>query len=371
MRATLSAVGLRDVLIARIRARGAITFADYMDAALYDPAHGYYSTRARIGFDGDYLTASDLGPVFGRLLARAVAELWQALGKPASWDLVEAGAGRGTTLRDLLGALHFANATAARSAKPAIIEVSPHLREQQARALAGAELRWASSARALAPIQGVVYANEVLDAFPVHVLVRTVEGVKEAYVDEQDGKLVEVLRNPSTQDLRWRMPDSLQPGSRWEVSPAAEGWVAALGSALASGYLLFIDYGDEENGLLGREGAGTVRGFARHRLLEDPFAEPGAHDLTATVNFTAIRRAAEGAGLRFAGSGTQRDVLIALGARDATVRPETPIEQLRAASRRAATDALLDPNGFGAFRVVCYAKDAPSDGLRLFGTPPA
>src|SRR5688572_6754802 len=333
---------LRDALVARIRARGAITFADYMQAALYDPEYGYYSTRARIGFDGDYLTASDLGPVFGRLLARAAAEVWQSLGKPASWDLVGAGAGGGTALRDLVGALKFANATATRAAKPALI-----------------------------PIQGVVYANEVLDAFPVHVLVRTADGVKEAHVDEQDGRLVEVLRNPSTQDLRWRMPDSLPPGSRWEVSPAAEGWVAALGSALASGYLLFIDYGDEESGLLGREGAGTVRGFARHRLLEDPFADPGAHDLTATVNFTAIRRAAEGAGLRFAGAGTQRDVLVALGAREATVRSGTPIEQLRAASRRAATDALLDPNGFGAFRVVCYAKEAPAEGLRMFGTKPA
>jgi len=195
--------------------------------------------------------------------------------------------------------------------------------------------------------------------------------VKEAYVDERDGRLVEVLRAPSTPDLRWRMLESLPHGARWEVSPAAEGWVAGLASALASGYLLFIDYGDEESGLLGREGAGTVRGFARHRLFEDPFAAPGAHDLTATVNFAAIRRAAEGAGLRLVGSATQRDVLIAVGAREATVRPATPIEQLRAASRRAATDSLLDPNGFGSFRVVCYAKDVPADRLRLFGTPPA
>jgi SAM-dependent MidA family methyltransferase len=359
--------GLREALIARIRARGPLTFADYMDAALYDPAHGYYTARARIGFEGDYLTSPELGPAFGRLLARAALELWQALGRPAPWDLVEAGAGRGTTLRDLLGALHSANATAARAARPAIIEVSPRLREQQARALEGAELRWASSPHALAPIRGVVYANEVLDAFPVHVLVRAADGVKEAYVDERGGELVEVLRPPSRPDLRWRMPDSLRPGSRWEVSPAAEGWVAALASALASGYLLFIDYGDEEMALLGREGAGTVRGFARHRLLEDPFAAPGAHDLTATVNFTAIRRAAEGAGLALAGSATQREVLIALGAREATVRPETPLEQLRAASRRTATDVLLDPNGFGAFRVVCYAKDAPIHGLRMFG----
>lgn len=357
---------LRDALITRIRARGPLTFAQYMDAALYDPEHGYYSTRARIGFDGDYLTSGELGPVFGRLLARAAVELWQALGKPAGWDLVEAGAGRGTTLRDLLAALPQVNPTAARGARPAIIEVSPRLREQQARTLEGQDLRWVSSPRALAPIHGVVLANEVLDAFPVHVLVRTDEGVREAHVDERDGRLIEVLRAPSTPDLRWRMPESVAVGGRWEVSPAAEGWVASLGAALAGGYLLFIDYGDEEPGLLAREGNGTVRGFARHRLLEDPFADPGAHDLTATVNFTAIRRAAEGAGLELAGSATQREVLIALGAREATVRPTTPIQQLRAASGRAATEILLDPNGFGAFRVVCYAKAAPRDGLRLF-----
>ena len=358
--------GLFDELIARIRARGAITFAEYMDAALYDPLHGYYSTRARIGFEGDYLTASDLGPVFGRLLARAVSELWQALGEPREWDLVEAGAGRGTTLRDLLGALHHVNTAAARAAKPAIIEISPHLREKQARTLEDQSLRWASAPRELAPIQGIVYANEVLDAFPVHVLVRTAAGVKEAHVDESDGRLVEVLRAPSSQDLRWRLPDAIPIGGRWEVSPAAEGWVAALGAALASGYALFIDYGDEESGLVGREGAGTVRGFAGHRLIEDPFVDPGAHDLTATVNFTAIRRAAEGAGLRLAGSATQREVLTALGAREPTGRPSTSIEQLRQSSHRAATDALLDPRGFGAFRVVCYAKGAPATGLRMF-----
>ena len=99
----------------------------------------------------------------------------------------------------------------------------------------------------------------------------------------------------------------------------------------------------------------------------DPYGEPGAHDLTASVNFTAIRRAAEGAGLQLVGTSTQRDVLVALGIREPTARPSTPVEQLRAASRRSAIDALLDPNGLGAFKVVCFAKDAPSDGLRMFG----
>jgi SAM-dependent MidA family methyltransferase len=344
-----------------------MTFADFMEMALFDPDDGYYTTRASLGFEGDYVTSADLGPAFGRALARGIADLWQALGKPASWDLVEAGAGRGTLMRDLLGALERERPDAARGARPAIVEVSPRMRAQQALALEGRDLRWASVARSLAPIHGVVFANEVLDAFPVHVLTRTAEGVREVFVDEADGGLVERLRPPSTPDLRWRIPESVPVGGRWETSPAAEGWVASLAASLVSGYILLIDYGGDETELLTREGAGTVRGFARHRLIVDPLAEPGRHDLTASVDFTAIRRAAEGAGLRLAGASTQRDVLVGLGIREATARPAAPIEQLRAASRRSATDALLDPNGLGAFKVVLFAKDAPIDGLRMFG----
>jgi SAM-dependent MidA family methyltransferase len=241
------------------------------------------------------------------------------------------------------------------------------MRAQQSLALEGRELRWASVARSLAPIRGVVFANEVLDAFPVHVLTRTAEGVREVFVGEENAALVEVLRPPSTPDLRWRIPESVPVGGRWETSPAAEGWVASLAAALVSGYILLIDYGGDETELLTRQGAGTVRGFMRHRLIADPLAEPGLHDLTASVDFTAIRRAAEGAGLQVVGTATQRDVLVALGIRESAVRPSTPIEQLRAASRRSAIDTLLDPNGLGAFKVVCFAKDAPTEGLRMFG----
>jgi SAM-dependent MidA family methyltransferase len=359
---------LTERLVARIRARGPISFAEYMEAALFDPEDGYYTTRATIGFEGDYLTASDLGPHFARALSRAFADLWTQLGKPAAWDLVEAGAGRGTFLRDVLVSLERERPDAARGARLTIVEVSPRLREQQSAALDGRDLRWASDPRALAPVQGVIFANEVLDAFPVHVLVRTADGVREVFVEEHGGVLSEVLRAPSQPDFGWRVPERLPQGGRWEVSPAAEGWVASLGPALTSGYVVFVDYGGDENELLTRLGAGTLRGFSRHRLITDPYGEPGAQDLTASVNFTAIRRAAEGAGFVFAGRATQRDALIALGIREATARADTPIEQLRALGRRSAIDTLLDPNGFGAFEFVCFAKDAPTDGLRMFGT---
>lgn len=357
---------LRDRIVARIRARGPLTFADYMDAALYDPEEGYYSTRVALGFEGDYLTAPDLGAHFGRSLARAFADCWTLLGRPASWDLVEAGAGRGTLLRDVLVSLERERADAAKGARPAIVEVSPRLRAEQSSALEGRDLRWASDPRALAPLQGVVYANEILDAFPVHVLVRSEDGIREAYVGESDGRLVEVLRAPSAPDLRYRVPESLPHGGRWEVSPEAEGWVAGLAAALTRGYVIFVDYGGDESELLTRLGSGTVRGFSRHRFVADPYAEPGAHDLTASVNFTAIRRAAEGAGFALAGRASQREALLALGIRDVASRPTTPVEQLRDFGRRSAIDTLLDPAGFGAFQVMCFAKDAPLEGLRMF-----
>ncbi len=129
---------------------------------------------------------------------------------------------------------------------------------------------------------------------------------------------------------------------------------------------LFIDYGDDEPGLLARLGEGTLRGFSRQHIVSDPLRRPGEVDVTATVNVTAIRRAAEGAGLRLAGTSTQRDVLLALGVREPAARASSPLEQLRAASRRSAVDTLLDPNGLGAFRVLLFAKDAPATGFRAF-----
>ncbi|HUQ41889.1 MAG TPA: SAM-dependent methyltransferase [Candidatus Limnocylindrales bacterium] len=357
---------LRDRLIARIRARGPMSFADYMEASLYDPDDGYYSTRVALGFEGDYLTAPDLSPHFGRSLSRAFADQWTILGRPASWDLVEAGAGRGTLLRDVLTSLERERPDAAKGVRPAIVEVSTKLRREQAHALDGRDLRWASEPRALAPLHGVIYANEILDAFPVHVLVRTDDGIREVYVEEKDGRLVEILRTPNPGDLRYRVPEHLPLGGRWEVSVRAESWVAGLAAAMTRGYVIFVDYGGDEVELLTRLGTGTVRGFSRHRLLMDPFADPGAHDLTASVNFTAIRRAAEGAGFTFVGRTSQRDMLLALGIRDVVARPSTPIDQLRAFSQRSAVDTLLEPSGFGGFQVVCFAKDAPIEGLRIF-----
>src|SRR2546423_4034444 len=256
-----------------------MTFADYMESALFDPEDGYYTTRASLGFEGDYVTSVDLGPAFGRSLARAVADLWTLAGKSSPWDLVEAGAGRGILMRDLLTALERERADAARGARPAIVEVSPRLRAQQSLALEGRELRWASVAHSLAPIHGVVFANEVLDAFPVHVLVRTVDGPREVFVAEENGTLVETLRQPSSPDLRWRIPEAVPVGGRWETSPRAEGWGASLAAAPVSGDVVFIDYGGGGGGVVPRPGGGGRRGVSRQQPLPGAVSGPGARGL--------------------------------------------------------------------------------------------
>src|SRR5207253_8932046 len=138
--------------------------------------------------------------------------------------------------------------------------------------------------------------NEVLDAFPVHVLTRTPEGVREVFVGEDNGQLIEIIRPPSTADLRWRIPESVPLGGRWETSPAAEGWVASLAAALVSGYIVLIDYGGDEAELLTRQGAGTGRGVAQHRLIADPLAQPRPPDPPPSAHVPAIRPAAGGAG---------------------------------------------------------------------------
>src|SRR5205085_10168644 len=124
---------------------------------------GYYSTRVALGFEGDYLTSPDLGLHFGRSLARAFIDFWVALGKPGAWDVVEAGAGRGTLLRDVLVSLERERPDAARGVRPAVVEVSRRLRAQQSSSLDGRDIRWASDPHALAPLDGVIYANEILD----------------------------------------------------------------------------------------------------------------------------------------------------------------------------------------------------------------
>lgn len=380
----LDAVGQDEDLVARIHAeiarRGPITFARFMDLALYDPDGGYYrADAARPGRDGDFLTAPEAHPIFGAALARAVAEAWDRLGRPAPFVLREFGAGTGT-----LGLAILAGVGRERPDLASVIRYQPV--EVEARRLAAIAARFdaagLSSALGAAlddpagagrPFDGVILGNEILDALPTHRVVVRGGVLREAMVGVRDGAFEAVEADPSTPDLAERLVAdgvTLADGQRAEICLAVEPWIAGAAAGLRRGVLLLIDYGYPAAELYDpvRRRDGTLRAYLRHRVHGDPFIHVGRQDLTAHVDVTAIERAAAGAGLVHLGTTTQAEFLVGLGTETLlqTIQadPATTLEEYLAV--RSALMRLLDPSAMGRFRVMGFGRAWP-DGPPLAG----
>ena len=224
------AVALQD----RIARTGPITFADFMAAALYDPAHGYYgSGRAAIGRQGDFITSVSVGALFGRLLARPIAETWSRLGQPTSFTIIEQGAHEGTLAGDILSALRHDFPGCRQAAEYVIVEPSPIWRSRQAKTLAeSGEVRWVSALSELRGATGVFIANELLDAFPVH-RVRWIGGQwHERFVSVHEGRFVwqdGPLSSPALETRLRKIDPPLPDGYETEVNLEADTWVQDLG----------------------------------------------------------------------------------------------------------------------------------------------
>ncbi|HEV2107485.1 MAG TPA: SAM-dependent methyltransferase [Thermomicrobiales bacterium] len=384
-------------LVALIReeiaaAGGRITFARFMNLALYHPRHGYYlAAERRPGRGGDFLTAPELHPFFGFALARQIADCWERLDRPESFVVREYGAGVGGLAYDVIAGLTEERPEIARALRYQLLEPNPHRRGQAMMAMAEVGLADRVSADdpdfALAqdPITGVILANEVVDALPVHRLIVRNESMREAYVtwnDEPPG-FAEVEGEPSEPALGESLWDDLtargvqlQEGDRLDVSPAAGSWFAGVTNRLERGYTIIIDYGYAAPELYrGHRLAGTVRAYSQHSVTDDPFKRIGQQDLTAHVDFTALERAGQEAGLVSAGLTTQGAFLASLGLGDFLVRmqqdPATDPETYFRA--QAAVYRLIDPGGMGRFSVLMMARDAPVEPpLRGFReTPPS
>lgn len=243
----------------RIRDRGPMTVAEFMSIALYHPEHGYYSGAAhRTGRSGDFFTSVDVGPLFGRLLARQFAEMWQVLEAPGGdmplepgIDLVEAAAANGQLAHDVLSATAEEAPAFHAAVRLHLVDASPAARAAQLATLGPHASRLASSSAKLPnDIHGIIYANELLDALPVHAVVQTAGGLAERYVslDERDGvpRFIEQI-GPLSNDAIGRHLASLgvrlDPGTRAEVNLSALAWLTRACSALHRGFLVLIDYG--------------------------------------------------------------------------------------------------------------------------------
>jgi SAM-dependent MidA family methyltransferase len=365
-------------ITAEIDAGGPITFARFMELALYDPEGGYYTgAESRPGRAGDFITAPEAHPIFGWALARQVHQLWELLDRPDPFVIREHGAGTGALILGILEGLAREAAPLLAAVRYQPVEVEPRRTDALAERLdaAGHAARLDLDREAAAtPVTGLVLANEVLDALPVH-RVRGLAGggIEELFVAHRGAEFEEVAGPPSTRALEARLAAegiTLRPGQQAEVCLALDGWIRSAAAELRRGLLLLIDYGHPAAELYDpvRRPRGTLLAYQHHRAVDNPFQSVGRQDLTAHVDMTVVEAAANGAGLVTAGITTQSELLVSLGAGDLLAgsrdRPGATVEGYLAA--RAALVRMLDPAAMGRFRVMLFARGLPPD-ARLKG----
>lgn len=348
-----------------------------MSLALYHPEQGYYASAARrTGRHGDFFTSVDVGPIFGALLARQFAEMWRVMQDPGPFDLVEAAASNGQLARDVLDWAQANDPEFYAAIRLHLVESSTAARAAQRAVLAAHERALAaSSARLPDVVHGVIYANELLDALPVHSVVMTEHGLREHYVDiAADGGLIERVGRPSTDALERYLAHAgveLQPGWRAEINLAALAWVARACLALHRGFLVLIDYGHHARELYSAtHAAGTLTSFHRHvsavsgaPLSTGPtwLASPGDRDITSHVDLTSIERAATELGCVSLGMLDQTYFLLALGLSELVDGGGTSLAETR---KRLALKTLLMPGGLGStHKVMVFAKHIGSPPL--------
>jgi SAM-dependent MidA family methyltransferase len=348
-------VSLREIIAGEIRRKGLLPFSRYMELCLYHPQHGYYSRNAaQFGKAGDFYTSSDVHAVFGRLLARQFDEMWRVLGSPAQIRIIELGPGRGLFARDALDWSQKKFPEFYAALQYGLVEVSPALRgalegrlkEQIAAGKASIHESLESAGDALTGVFTVVFANEFFDALPVDI----VDHRGEVHVGVKGEKFVEVFQPGTPQLLEFIDRYSVHPEEheRVEVALAALDWMKKIASAIERGFLVLVDYGyTREEQLAGRH-RDTLMTYRQHTVSDDPYAAPGEQDITAHVNFTALRAAGEQAGLQYLGLVTQSQFLIGIGEAnqfaDAFEDCRLPQEQAKVAMQ---LKHLVTPAGMG------------------------
>lgn len=356
-------------------------FAAFMSLALYHPQHGYYTGGPqRVGWRGHFLTSPELDPAFGELWTEAFEQVWTSCGCPSAFEIIEIGPGEGAFAASVLEHVQgdFAEALTYR-----LVERSSSLRVRQEQRLGDrARVQWSASITEVPRVEnGCVFANEVLDNLPVHLIERTSASLREICVDVRDGGLVFVALPPSNPKLERyldRCGVDLSEGHRFEVGLAAESFVARTATMLGRGCVVFVDYGDLADGLE-RRPLGTLVAYSASGTDDRVLERPGEKDITSHVNWTAVANACRGAGLEPVGPFSQRRVLEALGlhALHDRLREDHAValangqgaRAVSALSRRQALGALADPGGLGGLGVLVATKgmDTPAFVLQREG----
>ncbi|MEA5579403.1 class I SAM-dependent methyltransferase [Anabaena sp. UHCC 0451] len=354
-----------------------ITFAEYMDMVLYHPQQGYYASDAvKIGFrGGDFFTSVSLGADFGELLAGQFLQMWEILGQPKPFHLMEMGAGQGILASHILNYLKLHHPDFFAALEYIIVEKSPFLKQEQQQRLQEFTVRWCNLPE-IAPnsITGCFFSNELVDAFPVHQFTIAAGKLQEIYVTlQEDGEnsipdhsFIEVVGEASTPQLAEYLQlvgidisqSAYDDGYRSEINLAALDWLGIVADCLQRGYVLTIDYGYPASRYYHpRRSQGTLQCYYQHRHHDHPYINIGQQDITAHVDFTALERWGKSCGLNQVGWTQQGLFLMALGLGEriaALSYQQQSISQML--NRREALHQLISPEGLGNFGVLVQSK---------------
>ncbi len=355
---------LAELLADRIRRFGPLTFADYMRECLYHPVHGYYSKAESKRF-ADYYTSVDVHPIFARLLARQFVGMWENLGGPVEFTLVEAGAGVGRFAAHVLDFCEAKLPAFYDVLRYVAVERSAPRREQatmqsKRHAAAGHFAAWAEIPAHIAA--GCFFSNELVDALPVHRMVMDGGVLKEILAGFRDGHFIDVLAPLSTCAISEYFAAQsivLCEGQHAEAGLEACDWITEIARRLERGYVLTIDYGHPAAELFDEHHMrGTLLAYQHHRASEEFYASPGEQDLTAHVNFTALETWGKRSGLETAGITSQTAFLLALGQgnefADLYDEGQSEADRMRA---RLQLKTLIHPEGMGErFQVLIQRK---------------
>ena len=373
---------------ALIQKHGRITFAQFMQACLYSPHGGFYSSRGT-RISTHFGTSPTSHPVFGALIARQLEQMWHLLGDPPVFHVIEVGSGDGALAQSIVQAcwrmaprlaqvLYYVAADYEPRWLPSPDHpfawdngtgdgMSPSRRD----ALLGVQRVKTEGLRAFRKVVGCILCNELIDNFPVHRFAIQGGRVKEVFVTSAGGTLTEVLDEPSSPRIEERLTSlglSLTEGYRGEVNLAMEDWTGQLAQALDRGFILTIDYGQLATDLYSlQNNQGTLVCYHRHVVSSDPYQHIGHQDMTCQVDFTSLMRLGDRHGLATVGYALQRQFLTNLGFSSCLDALQTQgLSAARTALSRMAMMTLVDPEEYGDFKVLAQAK-GHGLGIELLG----
>lgn len=338
-----------------IKREGPLTFAAFMELVLYHPEYGYYnSEHPIIGKDGDFYTSVHVSSLFGELITEQLVEMAGFLKDPV-FQLVEYGAGKGFLADDILMTMEKKFPAIFARTVYYIIEAGTGLKKTQQNLLEkyGDKVQWVSSLdRVDKPFRGCILSNELVDAFPVHAVQYSAGKLSEIYVECDDSGLREITGPLSNSLLEEYFPffqiEQVE-GQRGEVNLAARNWLKEIGENLDQGFVITVDYGYEAHLLYHPSRKdGTIMCYKKHKSNKNPYINLGEQDITAHVNFTALKKWGEEFGLATTGFTNQMHFLFNLGI----------VEELaKSPDKVFAAQQLLSPEGMGGiFKVLIQHK---------------